>query len=62
MKNNKVIEIRITYNPEEVENEESLNDEIRKFLEEIKSKQGVKLKAKRHIVELDYMPDEYGLE
>ncbi len=62
MNNNKVIEIKITYNPEIIENEKELDKKIKKFLDNLKSEKGVTLKAKRHKVELDYIPDEYGLE
>ena len=62
MNNNKVIEIKITYNPEIIENEKELDNKIKNFLDNLKSEKGVTLKAKRHKVELDYMPDEYGLE
>ena len=62
MNNNKVIEIKITYNPEIIENEKELDKKIKNFLDNLKSEKGVALKAKRHKVELDYIPDEYGLE
>ncbi len=62
MNNNKVIEIKITYNPEIIDNEKELDEKIKNFLNNLKSEKGVTLKAKRHKVELDYMPDEYGLE
>ncbi len=62
MNNNKVIEIKITYNPEIIENEKELDKKIKNFLDNLKSEKGVTLKAKRHKVELDYIPDEYGLE
>ena len=61
MKNHKVIDIKITYDPEIIDNEEELDKKIKEFLEDLKSKKGVTLRAKRHKVELDYLPDEFGL-
>ncbi len=62
MNNHKVIEIKITYDPKNIKNEEELDKKIKNFLNDLKSENGVTLKAKRHKVELDYIPDEYGLE
>ena len=62
MKNHKVIDIKITYDPDILENEEQLDAQIKSFLDDLKSKKGVKIKAKRHKVELDYLPDEFGLD
>ncbi len=61
MKNHKVIDIKITYNPEVINNEEELDKKIQEFVNDLKSQKGVTLRAKRHKVELDYLPDEYGL-
>lgn len=61
MKNHKVIDIKITYDPELIDDEERLDQKIKDFLEDLKAKKGVTIRAKRHKVELDYMPDEYGL-
>ncbi|NPA73258.1 MAG: hypothetical protein GXO12_00945, partial [Epsilonproteobacteria bacterium] len=58
MKNHKVIDIKITYDPELIKDEEALDKKIKEFLDEIGSNEGVKIKAKRHKVELDYLPDE----
>jgi hypothetical protein len=44
-----------------IDDEEKLDQKIKDFLQDLKSEKGVKLRAKRHKVELDYMPDEYGL-
>jgi len=61
MKNHKVIDIKITYDPEIVGDEKEIDEKIKTFLDDLKSKNGVTIRAKRHKVELDYMPDEYGL-
>jgi len=62
MNNHKVIEIKITYDPKTIKNEEELDKKIKNFLDDLKSENDITLKAKRHKVELDYIPDEYGLE
>ncbi len=62
MKNHKVIDIKITYDPELLSDEEELDKKIKDFLDDLNSHEGVTIRAKRHKVELDYMPDEYGLE
>ncbi len=62
MKNHKVIDIKITYDPDLIKNEEALDKKIKEFLDDISSDKEVKIRAKRHKVELDYMPDEYGIE
>ncbi len=61
MKNHKVVDIKITYDPDIIEKEENLDKKIKDFLEDLKAEKGVTIRAKRHKVELDYMPDEYGL-
>ncbi len=62
MKNNKVVDIKITYEPENVENIEELEKEISAFLDRIKGAKGTKISAKKHDVAIDFMLDEYGLE
>ncbi|MDX1808909.1 MAG: hypothetical protein R3331_05175 [Sulfurospirillaceae bacterium] len=62
MKNHKVIDIKITYQPENMENVQSLEEKVEKFLESIKGTKGVKIKAKKHNVAVDIMLDEYGME
>jgi len=62
MKNHKVVNIKITYSPEVVSNEEDLDKKIKEFLNYLNSHKGVTIRVKRHNVEVDYMPDEYGLE
>ncbi len=62
MKNNKVVNIKITYDPDLVEDEVAINKKIKEFLEELNSLSAVTVRAKRYKVEIDYMPDEYGLE
>ena len=61
MKNHKVIDIKITYDPDEVGSEEEIDKKIKAFLDDLKSKNKVTIRAKRHKVELDYLPDEFGL-
>jgi len=62
MKNHKVVDMKITYEPENMENVKDLEDKIEKFLESIKGTKGVKIHAKRHNVAVDIMLDEYGME
>ena len=62
MKNHKVVDIKITYEPENMENEKEFEAKIEEFLNGISGTKGVKVKAKRHNVAVDVMIDEYGLE
>ncbi len=62
MKNHKVVDIKITYEPENMENEKEFEAKIEEFLNSISGTKGVKVKAKRHNVAVDVMLDEYGLE
>lgn len=62
MKNHKVIDIKITYEPENMGDAQGLEEKVEKFLESIKGTKGVKIKAKKHNVAVDIMLDEYGLE
>jgi hypothetical protein len=62
MKNHKVVNIKITYSPELMSDEEVLKKKIKDFLDVLNSHKGVTIRVKRHNVEVDYMPDEYGLE
>lgn len=62
MKNHKVVDIKITYEPENMDNMEKLEKKIEAFLSEIKGTKGAKVSAKRHNVAVDVMLDEYGLE
>ncbi len=62
MKNHKVVNIKITYSPEIISDEEILTKKIKDFLDGLNSHRGVTIRVKRHNVEVDYMPDEYGLE
>ena len=62
MKNHKVVDIKITYEPENMENMEELEKKINEFLDSIKGTKGVKISAKKHNVAVDVMLDEYGME
>ncbi|PID47843.1 MAG: hypothetical protein CR967_02980 [Proteobacteria bacterium] len=63
MKTHTVIDIKITYELEHMskEQEKDMEEKIKTFLESIKNKQGVKIKAKRHNVAVQNMIDEYGI-
>ncbi len=62
MKNHKVVDIKITYEPENMENTEEFEKNINTFLDSIKGTKGVKVSAKKHDVEVDIILDEYGIE
>ncbi|WP_458699620.1 hypothetical protein ACKGJI_07245 [Sulfurospirillum sp. 1307] len=62
MINHKVVDIKITYEPENMDSVEDIEKKIEAFLESIKGQKGVKVKAKRHNVAIDVMLDEYGIE
>jgi len=62
MKNHKVVDIKITYEPENMDNMEEFEKKIENFLKDISGTKGAKVKAKRHNVAVDVMLDEYGLE
>jgi len=62
MKNHKVIDIKITYDPDLIKDEKALDEKIKNCIDDIAKDKEVKIRAKRHKVELDYLPDEYGLE
>ena len=62
MRNHKVIDIKITYEPENMENTEEFEKKINTFLDSIKGTKGVKVSAKKHDVAVDIMLDEYGIE
>jgi len=62
MKNHKVVDIKITYEPENMANMEEFEKKINAFLDEIKGTKGAKISAKKHNVAVDIMLDEYGLE
>ena len=62
MKNHKVVDIKITYEPENMENVEEFEAKIEEFLKAVSGTKGAKVKAKRHNVAVDVMIDEYGLE
>ncbi len=62
MKNHKVVDIKITYEPENMENMEEFEKKINAFLDSIKGTKGVKASAKKHNVAVDIMLDEYGME
>ncbi len=62
MRNHKVVDIKITYEPENMSNVKDLESKVEKFLESIKGTKGVRIQAKRHNVSVDVMLDEYGIE
>jgi hypothetical protein len=62
MKNHKVVDIKITYEPENMGDVKALESKIDSFLNSVKDTKGVRISAKRHNVEVDVMLDEYGLE
>ena len=64
MKNHKVIDIKITYEPENMEgvSQEELENKLEALLSEIKGTKGAKVQAKRHNVAVDVLLDEYGYD
>lgn len=62
MISHKVVDIKVTYEPENMESVEDLEAKIQKFLSDIKGTKGAKVMAKRHNVNVDIMIDEYGLD
>ena len=64
MKNHKVVDIKITYEPDGMsENErQELEEKITAFVDSVKGRKAVKVLAKRHNVAVDIMLDEYGIE
>jgi hypothetical protein len=64
MKNHKVVDIKITYEPEGMSEDDrkELEDKIVAFIDGVKGRKGVKVLAKRHNVAVDIMLDEYGIE
>lgn len=62
MISHKVVDIKITYEPEHMEDMAALETKIEKFLNEIKGTKGVKISAKGHDVAVNVMLDEYGVD
>lgn len=62
MISHKVVDIKITYEPEHMADMTALETKIEKFLNEIKGTKGVKISAKRHDVAVNIMLDEYGVD
>ena len=62
MISHKVVDIKITYEPEHMEDMATLETKIKNFLNEIKGTKGVKISAKRHDIAVTIMLDEYGLD
>lgn len=58
-----VIDMKITYEPEHMSDEEEkdVESKIKEFLDDVNSRKGVKVKAKRHNVAVQNMIDEYGI-
>lgn len=63
MKNHKVIDIKITYDPSSLEglSEAELNEKVESLVNLIKKTEGAKVKAKRHIVATEVIYDEFGV-
>ncbi|MBE0495302.1 MAG: hypothetical protein IBX45_02705 [Campylobacterales bacterium] len=64
MKNHKVVDMKITYEPDNMTADQvkELEDKIAEFIEFIKNNEFTKILAKRHNVAVDIMIDEYGIE
>ncbi len=62
MISHKVVDIKVTYEPENMENMEELETKIENFLNNVKGTKGVKISAKKHDVNVNVMLDEYGVE
>jgi hypothetical protein len=64
MRNHKVVDMKITYEPENMSEQEleALEKKIADFIESVKGKPYAKVLAKRHNVAVDIMLDEYGIE
>lgn len=63
MKTHTVVDMKITYEPEHMseEQEKDIETTIQNFLESIKGRRGVSIRAKRHNVAVQNMIDEYGM-
>lgn len=63
MKTHKVVDIKITYEPEHMNEGEEVEIEkiVNSFLESIKGRRGLKVKAKKHEVAVQTMIDDYGM-
>ncbi len=63
MQTHTVIDIKVTYEPEHMNDEqkEEIEKKVKDFLDSINGKQGVKIKANRHNVAIQNMIDEYGM-
>jgi hypothetical protein len=62
MKSHKVVDIKITYEPENMEEIEVFEKKINDFLANIKGTKGARISAKKHNVAVDIMLDEYGMD
>ncbi len=64
MKSHKVVNMKITYEPDNMSEEQvvELEDKIADFIEFLKNNKFTKVLAKRHNVAVDIMLDEYGIE
>jgi len=62
MISHKVVDIKITYEPENMDNMKELETKIEAFLNSAKGTKGVKISAKKHDVNVNVMLDEYGVE
>ena len=64
MKSHKVVDIKITYEPENMceGKQKELEEKLDALLNELKGTKGAKVRAARHNVAVDLLMDEYGLE
>lgn len=64
MRNHKVVDMKITYEPDNMSEEQvkELEGKIAEFIEFVKNNKFTKVLAKRHNVAVDIMLDEYGIE
>lgn len=63
MKTHTVIDMKITYEPEHMseEQEKDIEATIKEFIDSVNGRRGVSIKAKRHNVAIENMIDVYGM-
>lgn len=63
MKSHKVIDLKITYDPENLVGitEEEINLDVEALINKIKKAKGAKIKAKKHVVATEVIYDEFGV-
>lgn len=64
MTNHKVVDIKITYEPENMSEgkQSELEAKLEALLAELKGTTGTKVRAERHNVAVDVLMDEYGMD